>query len=53
MRKDGVFEPCYTYYVREFLKVLFLWLCAFYIITKGPTDLRILIFAAFLHAFGN
>lgn len=53
MRKDGIFEPCYMYYTREIVKVAFLFAAAFYIVLSGPTSVNMVLFAAFLHAFGN
>jgi len=53
MIKEGLFEPCYFYYIREFTKVLFLFYVAFKIVLSGPDTVLPVIFAAFIHAFGN
>jgi len=53
MIKEGLFEPCYFYYTREFFKFLFLFYCALRILVTGTDNYLMIILAAFLHGFGN
>ena len=53
MEKDGLFEPCYSYYVMEIVKIAVLWYMAAKIVITSPTAIGPVIFAAFLHSFGN
>jgi len=36
MEKEGLFKPAYFYYIREFVKVVLLWVVAIKIILSGP-----------------
>ncbi len=53
MEKEGLFKPAYFYYLREFIKVIALWVVAIKIIMSGPTSVSVVLLASFLHAFGN
>ena len=53
MEKEGLFEPAYFYYLREFMKVFALWSITIKIILSGPTTVWPVLLASFIHAFGN
>ena len=48
MEKEGLFNPCYFYYIREFTKVFFFWYMAISIIVSGPDTVLPVVFAAVL-----
>lgn len=53
MKDEGIFDPCYGYYIREIVKVIFVIAIAFKIILSGTDSVPMLVLAAVLHSFGN
>lgn len=53
MRKEKLWDPCYFYFIMEFVKVFFFLFLAFYIIIGKPDNIYLIFLASFFHAFAN